>query len=137
MFRYNIIKGFYVKKIVGLSIIICSCFILNLAFCQSNDEKALDILDTHLQSMFQILNTKPQGISLTCVDSLKKLHSFKEQFIKNENNSNTQKDIDITILRALYSNSIQFCETDVQSICSKRVEQPIRKICKKIFNHAN
>lgn len=122
------------KKVIVLGIIIGLCLISNVAFCQSNDGKAINILDTHLQIMFKVLNTKPQTISSTCMDSLKKLHGFKENFTKNGNNSDTQKDVDFTILRALYSNSIQFCETDVQAICSKRVEPSIRKICKEIFN---
>lgn len=122
------------KKTIWLGIIIGSCLIPNVVFCQSNDGKAINILDTHLQIMFKILNTKPQEISSTCMDSLKNLHSFKENFKKKGNNSDTQNTTDLIILRTLYSNSIQFCETDVQTICSKRTEPSIRKICKEIFD---
>ncbi|CAI3923888.1 MULTISPECIES: hypothetical protein [Commensalibacter] len=122
------------KKAICLSIFLSSSIIVCSAFAQSNDEKAISFLDKHLQTMFKVLNSKPETISPTCMDSLKKLHNLKEQLTKAPN---TQRDINLAILRALYSNSIQFCETDVQAICSKRAEPSVRIICKEISSQNN
>lgn len=122
------------KKAIYLSLSLISSTITYSAFAQSNDEKAISFLDNHLQTMFKVLNSKPQTISPTCMDSLKKLHNLKEQLTKD---ANTQRDINLAILRALYSNAIQFCETDVQAICSKRTEPSVRVICKEISNQNN
>lgn len=120
------------KKILFTSLLLGSCFIISSAFCQQNDAKAIEFLEPHLQTMFQVLNMKPDTISTTCMDSLKKLRSFKEKLAKETNSSDVQSEINATILRTLYANSIQFCDTDVQDICSHRVEPPIRKVCKEL-----
>lgn len=120
------------KKILFISLLLGSCFTINSAFCQQNDAKAVEFLDPHLQTMFKVLNSKPDTISATCMDSLKKLHSFKEKISKKTTVSDVQNEVNAAILRSFYTNSIQFCDTDVENICSHRVEPSIRKICKEL-----
>lgn len=120
------------RKKILISVLLGSCFMIPFAFCQQNDAKAIEFLEPHLQTMFKVLNTKPDTISVTCMDSLKKLHNFKNKLSTETNISDVQNEINTTILRTLYTNSIQFCDTDVQDICSHRVEPSTRQVCKEL-----
>ncbi|MDI2113751.1 hypothetical protein [Commensalibacter nepenthis] len=120
------------QKRSWLGVFLCFFILTNTALAQSNDKKAVFLLNNHLQLMFKVLNSKPDTISKTCMDSLKKLRSLKEQIGKKQNNSDTQQDINIAMLKDLYANSIEFCTTDVQNICSHRAEPAIRRECKNL-----
>lgn len=120
------------RRILSVSLLLSFYFTIAPAFCQQNDAKAIEFLEPHLQTMFKVLSTKPDTISATCMDSLKKLHSFKDKISKDTNISDVQNEVNTAILRSFYTNSIQFCDTDVQNICSHRVEVSVRKVCKEL-----
>ncbi|MDI2090274.1 hypothetical protein [Commensalibacter oyaizuii] len=106
----------------------------DIAFAQSNDESAVQFSTERLQTMFQILKTQSSQISPSCIESLKNLKEFKTKVANDKSNNNTRQEINVSILRSLYANSIQLCEVDVQKICSHRVASSIRKSCKELLN---
>ncbi|CAI3940135.1 unnamed protein product [Commensalibacter communis] len=120
------------RKRIWFNLFLCSFIVTSPVFAQTNDKKAVFLLDSHLQILFKVLNSKPDIISKTCMDSLKKLRALKEQIKRTPSDSDTQQDINIAMLKDLYTNSIQFCTTDVQNICSHRVEPNIRIECKNL-----
>ncbi len=97
---------------------------------QSSDEKSIDYSYTQLQFIFKILKIDSRDISQSCLESLKKLHNFKNQ-LSNSNDIN-DKDLNNAILRSLYNNAYEFCKVDALSLCNHQVPSFVRLECRKL-----
>lgn len=97
---------------------------------KANDIKAIDFTVRRLQPILEILRTKSEAVSPSCIEVLKNIRALKKQ-MKN-NTENNDQNVNGIILRSLYNDALEFCTVDAKNICAHKKPLSIQEQCQKL-----